>query len=512
MRLNQSSWTWSRIGLVALLTAAALIIANIQPADAQTSLHKGKPAKYILFFIGDGLGLPQRMAAEKYIDTKLAVDLLPGQGITTTHAADRFITGSAASATALGSGTKTNIGMIGMTPDQRRVKSVAHLAKEKGMKVGIVSSVSIDHATPAAFYAHVKKRSQYYDIDVALAESGFDFFGGGGIKDPTNKKGNATEFKGDARELIQKAGYKIVNQKEAFMALTPNDGKVFAYNDHLPDGGALPYAMDMQSSDISLPEFTAKAIEMLDNPNGFFLMVEGGKIDWACHANDAAASIHNTLSFDKAVREGIAFAQKHPEDTLLVVSGDHECGGLTLGWAGTSYDTHFELLNRQNISFQKFSDEVLKPFKAKCGGNCTFDAVKPLITQHFGLKFDGDPKADPMVLKPYHAAQLQAAFNRSIGGEKDTSKDPKTKLLYGGYDPLTIAITHTLNNMAGLGWTSFKHTGVPVSTSAMGVGAKTFNGYYDNIDVAKKIMAIMGVDAKVHFAAGPSDMRMAANN
>jgi alkaline phosphatase len=114
-------------------------------------------------------------------------------------------------------------------------------------------------------------------------------------------------------------------------------------------------------------------------------------------------------------------------------------------------------------------------------------------------------------LKPHQVAQLKDAFNRSMGGEKETADDPATNLLYGGYDPLTVAITHTLNNNAGLGWTSFKHTGVPVSTSAMGVGAETFNGYYDNTDVAKKIMAIMGVGAQVHFADAPdAEVKVAA--
>jgi alkaline phosphatase len=253
-------------------------------------------------FIGDGMGIPQRTAAEQYVGKKLTIDSFSKHGITTTFAANRFITGSAASATALASGQKTNIGMIGMAPDMRKVKTMAEMAKEKGMKVGIVSSVSIDHATPAAFYAHVPKRSMYYDIDIALVDSGFDFFGGGGLKDPTNKKDNSSDFKGDAPDHIQSKGYKIISNKADFMVLKKEDGKVLAWNAHLPDGQALPYVMDMTEDDIKIDQFTAKAIEMLDNPDGFFLMVEGGKIDWACHANDAASPILNTLAFDEVVK------------------------------------------------------------------------------------------------------------------------------------------------------------------------------------------------------------------
>ena len=116
-----------------------------------------------------------------------------------------------------------------------------------------------------------------------------------------------------------------------------------------------------------------------------------------------------------------------------------------------------------------------------------------------------------MVLKPFETNQLENAFNQSMAGKENASKDPATKILYGGYDPLTVAITHRLNNKAGLGWTSFKHTGVPVSTSAMGVGAETFNGYYDNTDVAKKIMAVMGIPAQVHLAETAAPLSVAVN-
>jgi alkaline phosphatase len=495
------------IVLSMILVAASIV----PPAAAETSLYKGKPAKYVFFFIGDGMGIPQRTAAEQYLGKKLTIDSFSGHGITTTFAADRFITGSAASATALASGQKTNIGMIGMAPDTRKVKTMAEIAKDKGMKVGIVSSVSIDHATPAAFYAHVPKRSMYYDIDIALGDSGFDFFGGGGIKDPANKKKNASEFRGDALEFIRSKGYKIVSNKADFMALKKADGKVLAWNANLPDGKALPYVMDMTEDDITLAQFTAKAIEMLDGPKGFFLMVEGGKIDWACHANDAAASIHNTLSFDEAIKVAVQFAKQHPDDTLIVATGDHECGGLTLGFAGTKYESYFGILQHQTVSFQHFSDKILNDYKAQCAGQCNFDDVKPMISKYFGLKFEGDYENDHMVLKEFEVALLRDAYFKSLLGEKVVAKDHTTKLLYGGYEPLTVAVTHLLNNKAGLGWTSYKHTGVPVTTSAMGKGAEIFNGYYDNTAVALKVMSVMGIEPKIHYVKTSSSVKLADN-
>jgi alkaline phosphatase len=493
------------------LVAGCFIGTWTNPAFAKSQLYSGKPAKYVFLFIGDGMGIPQRTAAEKLMGKRLLMDTFPAQGITATYAADRFITGSAAAATALACGQKTDIGMIGMAPDQRHVRSIAEMARDQGMKVGIISSVSIDHATPAGFYAHVKSRNQYYDIAAALAESGFHFFGGGGIKDPTNKKKNSTEFKGNALDIAKGNGYKVVTNRTGFMNLRPGCGKVLAWNANLPDGDALPYHIDTTYEDITLQEFTAKAIELLDNPKGFFLMVEGGKIDWACHANDATTSIEDTLAFDDAIKESVAFAEKHPNETLIVVTGDHECGGLTLGWSGTQYDSYFDILGKQVISFQKFSDEVLKNYKEGCKGKCSFEDVQPMITKYFGLKFAGSPKDDHLVLEDYQIAMLKESYFRSMLGEKVASKDPITSLLYGGYEPLTVTITHILNNKAGVSWTSYSHTGVPISSSAMGVGAETFNGYYDNTDVAKKIMSVMGIPARVYFASQGDAFKIAAN-
>ncbi|MGE4291137.1 MAG: alkaline phosphatase [Desulfovibrio sp.] len=469
------------------------------PAAAASATPTGTPAaKYVFFFIGDGMGIPQRAATTQFLGHGLVMDGFPAQGITGTSAADRFITGSAASATALCTGVKTNINYIGVDPQLKPLKTVAEMAHEKGMKVGIISSVSIDHATPAAFYAHVKTRKMYHEIDHALAESGFEFFGGGGFKDPDGakklKKDPEAKVLGDALEKARTNGYKYVNDKASFEALTPADGKVIAVNAWLQDDEAMPYTLDQTEKDITLPEFTQKGIEMLDNPNGFFMMVEGGKIDWACHANDAATSVTNNAAFDDAVRVAVDFAKKHPDETLIVVTGDHECGGLTLGFAGTQYESYFDVLGKQKISFQKFTDEILPALKA---GNADFEALKPVITENFGLKFEGDAK-DHMLLADYEVEMLKAAYARSLAGDKEKAEGEEY-LLYGEYDPLSVTLTHVLNRKAGLGWTSYQHTGVPVSTSAMGVGQERFNGFYDNTDVAKKIMLSLGLPAEAQY-------------
>ena len=484
----------------AVLMCALMVVAGSVQASFAGGYYSGTPAKYIFLFIGDGMGIAQKMATEAITGEKLALDTLPIQGVTTTQANNRFIVGSAAAATAMSSGQITNIGMIGMAPDSSHVKTIAEMARDRGQKVGIVSSVSIDHATPAAFYAHVPKRSQYHYIDHDLADSGFDYFAGGGLKDPKGTR-KGVEARGDAFKAIKKAGYTVTSTRKDFEKLSKRSGKVLAYNEWLQDSGATPYEIDRRAEDISLAEFTAKGIELLDNPNGFFMMVEGGKIDWACHANDAKAAVMDTVAFDEAVQEALAFYKKHPSETLIVVTGDHETGGLTLGFAGTKYKTNFAVLKQQSISFRQFTDTVMKPFKAAANGKTTFADIQPKITESFGLKFEGDASADPMVLKPFEVAKLQDAFVLSMAGQLIKNSSPQAAVLYGSYDPLVVAITHIVNNKAGLAWTSFKHTGTPVVTSAIGVGADSFNNHYHQTEIAKKIMAVMGITPEVRVAS-----------
>ena len=296
-----------------------------------------KPVKYVFLFIGDGMSIPQRMTAEELarINTGkgLAINAMPNQALTTTRSANSFITDSAASATAIACGAKTKNGAVGVDAKGARLESIAEVARDSGRKVGIVTSVTLNHATPAGFYGHNLSRGNYYEIGLDLIDSKFDFFGGGGIAEH-NKK-DSKNYRGDVYELAKQAGYKVVRKNiDAIKALKAGDGKVIAVG----ADGALAYDIDNPDSPrVSL--FTQKAIELLDNDKGFFLMVEGGKIDWMCHANDAATVMREVIDFDNAVKVALEFAKKHPQDTLVVVTGDHETGGLTMGFAGTAYNS-----------------------------------------------------------------------------------------------------------------------------------------------------------------------------
>ena len=503
---------------------AWIVLALLFLTAAVARADSGVAPKYVFFFIGDGMAMPQRSAAEYYLAArdgdaqpgvvKLVMDKMPVQGLTSTFSLNSIITDSGAAGSALATGVKTYNGAISVDKDKKPVPTMAELALQKGMKVGVVSSVSLNHATPACFYSHQPSRNNYYEISLDVAQSGFDYFGGGGFKDPAGKKSKMEGEKADAVAVMKKAGYTVATDRQAIMDAKPGTLLV-ALNPELDHDKALPYALDGDKKGLSLAEFTAKGIDMLDNPKGFFMMVEGGKIDWACHANDASASIQDTLAFDAAVAEAVKFAEKHPQETLIVVTGDHECGGLTLGFAGTRYGNYYQYLKNQKASFEDFSKQLAEYKKTHDAADAKFEDVEPMIKESFGLivptaeeletmrqnplKFSSSHTSpvDPhgLYLRDYELSAVKAAFERSMKGEKEKSGDEMDYRAYGGYEPLAVTLTHILDNKAGIGWTSYSHTGVPVVTSAMGPGSQAFTGYYDNTDVAKKLMAAMGEKA-----------------
>ena len=485
MRVKGMRWVF-----VVVLSVVCMVSSVVQAGEAP---------KYVFLFIGDGTGIPQRMATELFLQGEgqegLLINQLPAYGITTTRSANSLITDSSSAATAIATGVKTNDGYVGVDVEFKPLETIAEMAKKKGYKVGIVTSVSMDHATPACFYSHQESRNSYYEISLQAAKSGFDYFGGGAFQDPDGKK--SKEPVGNVYDLAKESGYTVVSGREAFAALAPGAEKVMVYNERLDRSKALPYSIDTKPEDITLAEFTQKGIDLLDNPSGFFMMVEGGKIDWTCHANDAATALQDVIAFDAAVKKAYAFYEAHPEETLIVATGDHETGGLTLGFAGTKYASYFQLLKGQNISFDEFTQTTFKEYKAaNAGKTVNFDDMIPYLKDNFGLLVEGE---GDLVLKDYELAELKDAFVQSMSGVKVNS-DTSDYLLYGSYDPFVVAITHILNQKAGLGWTTYSHTGLPVGTSAVGLSSEMFNGFYDNTDIAKKLMTIMGVAPQVAVA------------
>jgi alkaline phosphatase len=323
-----------------------------------------------------------------------------------------------------------------------------------------------------------------YQIGLELAASNFDYFAGGGFVKPTQS--SPTVY-----EALTANGYTYIDTKAGFEALTAASGKVVAVNPILDASKALPYELDRKNNveaNISLAEFTRKGIDMVydaSNQYGFFMMVEGGKIDWANHANDAKAAFEDTIAFDDAVSEAVAFYNQHPTDTLIIVTSDHDCGGMSLGWAGTAYNNRFDLLDGQTMSYEAFDAQVAVYRNSQmvegvyAGPADIDDTMKTMILAAFGMNIDG--------IAASQKQRIEDAFDLTMAGQKGDS------LLYGGYNPLSVTLTHILNNNAGIAYTSYAHTAIPVPVMAIGRDSYIFEGYYDNTDIAKKLASIIRI-------------------
>jgi len=473
-----------------IMTIKRILFVLISLSIVYTSCQKNgeKQIKYAFLFIGDGMGVAQVNLTEAYlaaIDGKkgfeqLSFTQLPEAGLVKTYANNRFITCSAAAATAFATGNKTNINRIstdstGTVP----FKSIATICKENGMKVGILTSVSIDHATPAVFYAHEKSRDDYFQIDLDLANSDFDFFGGGGFKSPV---GELDGEEVNAIELAQQNGFTYVDSRDGFTNLKKGDEKIIAvYPELLSGSSAMPYVIDKPGGP-TLADFTAKGIELLENEDGFFMMVEGGKIDWACHSDDAATSIHETIAFDEAIQVALDFYKKHPDETLIIVTADHETGGLALGAEKTKYESYFKFLQYQKVSIDRFS-YLINDFQKTLSGNFDADlnALMELIGENFGLG-----KEIPIT--------EQDKSNLWFALEKTIQQKGAGESTYSDFPPISEAIVKMVSEKAGVGWTSYAHTGINVPIYAIGPGAKNFSGVIDNTEIPEILMKQLRIE------------------
>lgn len=492
---------------------------NVNNKDTQLSAgnldsQEMKAPKYVFMFIGDGMSYPQIQSTADYLGALKDEDYFMAQpslednkgaildgpkylnfmnfdaaGSAVTYDSNSFAPDSASTATSLSTGKKTYSGTINVDETGKNTYETIteKVHKQLGMKVGIISSVNLNHATPAAFYAHQASRNNYYEIGEELAKSDFEYFAGGGLKKVTGyDKENPQE---NLYDLAEENGYKVVKTQAEAEQISAEDEKVIIIDEHLADSDAMAYEIDRTEDMWSLADYVEKGIEVLDNENGFFMMCEGGKIDWACHANDAASTIQDTVALADAIQVAIDFAKEHQEETLILVTGDHETGGLTIGFAGTDYDTYLTLLEKQQISFAKYDSDYVAKYKEN---KTSFEDVLKDIETLFGLKVAGE-ESDKLVLTAYEKEQLKVAYEKSINGT-ETGKDAQLEyVMYGTYEPLSVTITHILNNKSGVSFTSYSHTGLPVAVLADGVNAEEFNGYYDNTEVYEKLAEMLNV-------------------
>ena len=471
-----------------LISLSVFAEGTTETREAVAEYTSDASPKYIFMFIGDGMSSPQTNAAQVFggvnepgrieLD-KLTFTQFPVVGIQYTQDSTSFCPDSASTATSLSSGYKTHSGVIGMGVDKMTagVTIAEKLRDQKDYKIGVVSTVTLNHATPAAYYAHVASRNSYYEIGLQMAASDFDYFGGGSLLS-ADEEGKENLYK-----VMEDNGYLVTNDRDEILSLNAESGKVYAISPVLQDDGAMKYAIDANDSELQLKDFVRKGIDVLYNDNGFFFMIESGKIDWAGHANDAVANIYDTLAFDEAIQVAVEFAKQHPDETLIVVTGDHETGGMTIGYAATGYDTAFDILRNQKCSFVAFDEMVAERIAA---GDFSFDVLMDMVKENFGLVAPGESaEVEALVMNDYEYARLQKAYDDAMSGNVDGYEE---SLLYGGYNPISVTLTHIINNKAGIGWTSYAHTGLPVPVYAYGEGAEAFIGSYDNTQVALRLM------------------------
>lgn len=471
-----------------LLSFMAFLVAFTVWADGK--------AKYVFYFIGDGMGVNQVNCAETYLsalegkigNTPLCFSGFPAAGIVSTCSATNGVTDSAAAGTALATGKKTKNHGIGVLPDgETPVSSVAVWAKNGGAAVGVATSVSVDHATPAAFYAHVTERNMYHEIGEQLPEAGFDFYAGSDFRQPKAKdykEGDPTLF-----DLCKNAGYTIARGYKEYRKASKNADRMILLQPEKPSNGdrtCLPYAIDRKNTDLTLAEITRAALSFLtgkqNKKDGFFLMVEGGKIDYACHANDAGAMVKETLDMDEAVRVAYEFYEQHPDETLIVVTADHETGGIVLGRG--AYELHTDLLRYQKMSAEAYT-KYLMAMQKKLGDKFTWAKVEQDLKDNWGF-WNG------VKLSDHQTDRMKRAYEDFVKGTEKGSKN-----MYSSLGGIAEAARRTLAENALIGWQSGGHSNGFVPVFAIGAGAELFNGKMDNTQIPVRIAKAAGWEVPV---------------
>ena len=453
---------------------------------AAIAFAQGK-AKYVFYFIGDGMGVNQVNGTETYLaalegqigTTPLCFASFPNVGLVTTFSATNGVTDSAASGTALSCGKKTKNQVLGLLKDQKtEISSVATWAQAAGAAVGISTSVSVDHATPAAFYAHVPYRKMYYEIGKQLTQSNFDFFAGSDFKKPFEKQ----DSEGTLYQQCEKAGYTIARGYADYQDKRKASKMILLQTEEASqrDRASLPYAINRKEDDLSLSQITTAGIDFLQQKKkkGFFFMVEGGKIDWACHANDAGTAFREVKDMDDAVKIAFDFYKKHPKETLIVITADHETGGLSLGRG--PYELNTAVLQYQKMSTDRYSlhlDELCK----KAGDQLSWKMLEDDLKANWGFW-------DQIPLTKEQSQKLKDAAN----GVLTHSEGVKIKNLYGSASGLADAARSVMSEVALIGWQSGGHSNGYVPVFAIGAGAQHFNGRLDNTMIPQLIAKAAG--------------------
>jgi len=301
------------------LSAAILLVGFTYGCTQSNEENSSAPDKVenVILFIGDGMGVTQVYAGMSVSKEPLVFEEFRHIGFQTTFSASDYTTDSGASGTALATGEKTKNGRISVGPNGQELTSILKIAEENGLSTGLVSTSSIVHATPAAFIANNKDRHNYSDLASDFLKTDIDVFVGGGRKHFEDRE--------DGKNLLdslKNKGYRVTTSLDEIKNITEGKLAGFTAENHNPK-----YS---EGRGEMLPVSTTSAIDILDNnTKGFFLMVEGSQIDWGGHDNDQDYIVNELMDFNNAVEAGMKYAREH-ENTLVIVTADHETGGMGL--------------------------------------------------------------------------------------------------------------------------------------------------------------------------------------
>ena len=437
-------------------------------------------AKYVFYFIGDGMGLNQVIGTEMYNEAKglspeeanLSFTDFPVQGCMTSHSGTSYVTDSAAAGTALATGAKARNDQVGLDVNEKPMASLADIATENGYKTAIVSNVAANHATPSVFYAHQTNRKDYEDLTRQTIECKIDFLAGASLID---EKDNAP-FAERWIENAKQAGWTVLrNADEA--AATDSD-RVMLLADTL-SRESMRYAIDCHEQDPTLEQYTKAAISYLErkSPEKFFMVIEGGHIDYALHNNDLTASFEEINDMDRSVKLVLDFYEKHPKETLIVVVADHETGGLSLG-GYNSYKLHLENTIHQKVSMEHLTVQLRH---LRNTGHTSWQDVKNQLCKSLGLW-------GPVEVTPEEEKALHLTYQRSF----IQGIDNRVVSLYADNERLAYEATMLISKKAYITWTTMTHTGAQVPYFVKGVGAEKFQTVRDNTHIPQRIANLMG--------------------
>ncbi|MBT2215598.1 alkaline phosphatase [Virgibacillus dakarensis] len=439
-----------------LSTSVALGIVTTASGDAKSEnlqpAHEDA-AKNVILLVGDGMGQNQVSAAAYYKGSgygaeDLIVDQFTNVGYARTFSHDNTVTDSAAAATAFSSTHKTDNGVLGKAPKNEEhheneehfnVDTVLESAEESGMSTGLVSTARITHATPAAFASHIGNRDEENNIaEQMLLNHDIEVLLGGGKRHflPKDEGGKREDGK-NLLNAAKEKGYKLIENKKE-LENADADKLLGLFNE-----SHMSYELDRDlTGEPSLQSMTGKALNVLkDDKDGFFLMVEGGRIDHAGHANWPATNIQETLAFDKAVQEALEFAKKD-KNTIVIVTADHETGGMSIGADGV----------------YGFNKEVVQNVKR--------------TPEYISSQFNKEQS---------NIAEIMAEYT----GIKDLKKEEEQ--LIKTDEDAAGAIAKIISERALIGWTTTGHTGVNVPVYAYGPLSERLTGTIDNTKIAELI-------------------------